>query len=483
MAEPTFFWHDYETTGADSRLDRAVQFAGIRTNADLEPVAEPVDLYCQPPTDSLPAPQAVLITGITPQQAQRDGLSEAAFTAAVHDELATPGTCTVGYNSLRFDDEFTRQMLYRNFFDPYAREWQNGNSRWDLIDLARMCKALRPEGIEWPRRDDGAPSFRLEDLAATNNLQQERAHDALSDVYATLDLARLLKRAQPHLWDWYFQLRRKRAVFKQLDTTERTPVLHVSNFYPAERDCLSMIVPLATHPSNPNAVIVADLGQETDGLVDLDPDAIADRVFTPAADLPEDVSRLGLRTLHANRSPALAPLSVLKHTDTKRLPLDIERCRTRAERLQRADGLAEKVRRVYADADFPPPEDVELALYDGFVPDSDRRMLERVRATPASELASSRDAFSDSRYAELLFRYRARNWPDSLSADEFARWEAFRRERLTTNTALTTYTLDTFFAEIESLRQQTQRSGDDRQLLDQLEAWARQLQDGLPAGP
>ena len=176
MADPTFFWHDYETFGADPRRDRPSQFAGIRTTMALEPVGEPVMFFGKPPRDSPPHPVACLITGIAPQDADRDGLMEAEFAAAVHEQLAQPGTCGVGYNSLRFDDEFTRNLLYRNFFEPYGREWENGNSRWDLIDLVRMCHALRPEGIAWPRRDDGSVSFRLEDLARVNSLKIGRAH-------------------------------------------------------------------------------------------------------------------------------------------------------------------------------------------------------------------------------------------------------------------------------------------------------------------
>ncbi|MGH8173539.1 MAG: exodeoxyribonuclease I, partial [Rhodanobacteraceae bacterium] len=203
----TFLWHDYETFGADSRRDRPAQFAAIRTTPDLETVGEPVSFFCQPPTDVLPEPVASLITGITPQRAHAEGVIESEFAARVNEQLAAPGTCAVGYNSLRFDDEFTRQLLYRNFIDPYAREWENGNSRWDIIDLARMSYALRPHGIEWPRREDGTPSFRLEDLARANRIAQRRAHDALSDVEATLGLARVLRYRQPRLWNWHLGLR------------------------------------------------------------------------------------------------------------------------------------------------------------------------------------------------------------------------------------------------------------------------------------
>ncbi len=473
MSEASFLWHDYETTGIDSRRDRVLQFAGIRTTLDLEPVGEAVSIFCRPPRDALPSPQACLVTGISPQQAQREGLAEAEFVARVHEELARPGTCGVGYNSLRFDDEFTRQMLYRNFHDPYAREWQQGNSRWDLIDLARMCYALRPEGMTWPTREDGAPSFRLEDLCAANGIEQQRAHDALSDVQALIGLARLIRARQPRLWNWYFDLRRKRRALELLDLVHKPALLHVSSRYPATQGCLSMIVPLAQHPRRANEIIVYDLAANPVDLIMLDARDIADRVFTPRADLPEDVERIPLRTIHANRSPALAPLSVLDGVDTARIGLDAQRCHVHRKELLAADGIAAKVQAVFAEAsDFPPPEDVELALYSGFPSDADRRLLDAVRATPPDKL--DRDfGFADPRYAELLFRYRARNWPDTLTPAEHRRWDDFRRQRLGHESALTTLTLARYFAELKALRETEPAAR--QPLLDQLEQWGREL--------
>src|SRR5690349_18330833 len=432
----TFLWHDYETFGADTRRDRPSQFAGIRTTADLEIVGEPAMFFARPPRDMAPDPDACLITGITPQQAEREGVPEAEFAARVHEQLAAPGTCGVGYNSLRFDDEFTRQLLYRNFFEPYGREWENGNSRWDLIDLVRMCEALRPEGIAWPTREDGTPSFRLEHLAAANHLKQERAHDALSDVYALIDLARLIRVRQPRLWDWHFDLRRKQKVFGLLDVVGMTPLVHVSSRYPASRHCLAVIAPLAPHPSRPGEVIVYDLATDPTAWLALDEDEIADRIFTARADLPEDVERIPLRTVRANHAPALAPLSVLQGVDLQRLQLDLARCQGHRDVLHAVDGLAEKLRRVFQRAaELPPPEDPELALYGGgFLPDADKRLLARVRATPPNELGTRAFPFRDPRYPELLFRYRARNWPETLDAGEHARWESFRQARLTRHT-------------------------------------------------
>jgi len=472
----TFFWHDYETSGADSRRDRPLQFAGIRTTLELDVVGAPVMFYAKPPRDAPPHPDACLITGITPQLAEREGLIEAEFAARVHEQLAVPGTCTVGYNSLRFDDEFTRHLLYRNFYDPYAREWEHGNSRWDLIDLARMCHALRPEGIVWPSREDGTPSFRLEHLAAANHLQQEHAHDALSDVHALIGLARLIRVRQPRLWDWYYALRRKQKVFELLDVVNMTPMVHVSSRYPASRGCLTVIAPLAQHPERSGEIIVYDLASDPAEWLALDDDAIADRIFTPRADLPEGVTRIPLRTVRVNHVPALAPLSALQGVDTPRLQLDLEACRRHRETLRGATDLVAKVCRVFQQASaLPPAEDPELALYGGgFLSGAERKSLSLVRATPPEQLGECAAAFRDPRYAELLFRYRARNWPETLDAEETARWQAFCTARLTRHTALTKLTLDDYFARITELRSEP-AAQDKLALLDQLQVWGEQL--------
>lgn len=472
MGAVTLFWHDYETTGADPRRDRPAQFAGQRTTVELEPIGDPVSFHCRPAPDVLPHPEAVLLTGITPQQCARDGLIEAEFAARVHEELAAPGTCGVGYNSIRFDDEVTRHLLYRNFYDPYAREWEHGNSRWDLIDLARLAYALRPEGITWPQREDGTASFRLEDLASANHLQQARAHDAVSDVQALIALARLLRVRQPRLWEFYFALRRKQRAFELLDVARMAPVLHASSRYPASRGCLAMVAPLAQHATQANAVIVVDLDADPAALLQLDAEAVAAQVFSARDALPEGVQRIPLKLVHANKSPALAPLTVLSGVDTARIGLDVERCLRHLERLRAAEGLAAKVQRVFAAPAEGAAPDPELALYAGFLPDADRRLLREVRQTPPAELARRHFGFRDARYAELLFRYRARNWPDTLDAAEQTRWQAFRRARLEGTSGLGGLNREAYFQTIAALRTDPAAAGQG-DLLDALEAWGR----------
>jgi len=329
----SIFWYDYETTGINPRCDRAVQVAGIRTDLELNEIDQPINLYCQPSDDILPHPMACLITGITPSRLEDKGLGEAEFITRTHAQLALPGTCGAGYNSLRFDDEVTRYSLYRNFFDPYAREWQGGNSRWDLIDVVRTAYALRPEGIVWPQ-EDGRVTLKLERLTAANGIDHGQAHDALSDVRATIALARLIRDKQPKLYDWLFQLRSKQRVRDQVRLLQ--PMVHISGRFSAARHYVGVVLPLAWHPKNRNALIVCDLHFDPQPLLDMDAETLRTLLYTRREDLPEGQLPVPLKLIQINRCPVVAPLNVVRAQDHERLQLDMPLYQARAHRLTEA---------------------------------------------------------------------------------------------------------------------------------------------------
>ncbi|UTL90177.1 exodeoxyribonuclease I [Pseudomonas fluorescens] len=424
----SIFWHDYETTGINPRCDRPLQVAGVRTDFELNEIEEPVNLYCRPSDDILPHPAACLVTGITPEQLAIQGLCEAEFMTRVHAQLARPGTCSAGYNTLRFDDEVTRYSLYRNFFDPYAREWQGGNSRWDLIDVVRTAYALRPEGIVWPQQD-GRTSLRLELLSQANGIDHGHAHEALSDVRATIALARLIRQKQPKLYEWLFQLRSKHKVMEQICLLQ--PMVHISGRFSAARNYLGVVLPLAWHPRNRNALIVCDLYQETLPLLRESAEVLRERLYTRHEQLSEGQLPVPLKLVQINRCPVVAPLSVLRPADQKRLGIDLALLQSRAEQLAKQQALwQDKLEFIYGKEDFAAVEDPEQQLYDGFIGDRDRRLCEQVRTLDPAQLAHGHWMFDDPRLPELLFRYRARNFPETLSSEERQRWYGFCQQRL-----------------------------------------------------
>ncbi|KAB7765280.1 exodeoxyribonuclease I [Xanthomonas maliensis] len=478
----SFLFYDLETFGQDPRRTRIAQFAAVRTDAQLQVIEEPVSFFVQPADDLLPSPYATMVTGITPQHALREGVSEAEAFARIADLMSRPQTCTLGYNSIRFDDEFVRCGLFRNFHDPYEREWRGGNSRWDLLDMLRLVHALRPEGIAWPQRADGATSFRLEDLAAANDVREGDAHEALSDVYATIGMARRFRQHQPKLWEYALRLRDKRFAASLLDVVGMQPVLHVSQRYPASRLCAAAVLPLTRHPRIDSRVIVFDLDGDVDALLRLSPEEIADRLYVRAADLPEGEHRVPLKEVHLNKVPALVSWQHLRAADFHRLGVNVEAVLAKAERLRTlGPQLAEKVRQVYAGerASGSTSNDADASLYDGFLAEGDKRLLAQVRSSAPAELGALSERLRDPRLVELLFRYRARNWPQSLTFDEQERWQAYRRQRLLEDRGLGELTLDQYDAQIADLRLTHPDDATKQSLLDQLSAWGSDLRRTL----
>ncbi len=455
MSTHTFLWHDYETFGAEPRRDRPAQFAAIRTDADLNEIGEPIMLYCRPAPDYLPDPQACLITGITPQHCLEHGVPEHEFAARICAAFSEPGTIGVGYNTIRFDDEVTRFLLWRNLMDPYAREWQNGCGRWDMLDVVRMAYALRPDGITWPRHDDGRPSFKLEHLTRDNGLVHDAAHDALSDVRATIALARLLRSKQPKLFDFCLELRRKDKVAEQmglhLDRALRQPFLHVSGMFPAERGCLGVVWPLATHPTNKNEVLVWDCRHDPSELFNLNVETIRQRLFTRAAEMPEGMTRLPIKSVHLNKSPMLVGnLKTLSTQMAARWELDVEQCLAHARIAAGGPDMSAIWQKVFQREAVAASVDVDEDLYGGFVSNGDRRRLESLRTELPPKLATLRPSFEDERLSRLLFRYRARNFPHTLADEEQQAWEDHRAARLFDG-AGGARTIDQLFAEIDAL--------------------------------
>ena len=452
MTAASFYFYDLETWGAEPKKDRIAQFAGIRTDLDLQPLAAPDMAYCQLAPDYLPAPEAVLITGITPQKCQQLGYSEVEFIRQLHQQLSAPQTCVVGYNNIRFDDEMVRHTLFRNYIDPYGREWQNGNSRWDLIDVVRACYALRPDGIEWPLKDDGSPSFRLEDLTKANGISHQHAHDATSDVYATIALAALIRKAQPKLFDYLYQHRQKQKLSALIDVAGLTPLVHVSSKFPALQGCCSWIVPIAFHPSNKNAVICFNLQQDPSLLLTLSVAEIQRRIYAKSIDLASDEVRPALKLVHLNKCPVLAPAKTLSAERAALLGIDRAQCLAHLEILRQNQAqLSAVFLEVFSETERPQTSDnPDYSLYQGFISDYDRQLLPLVHQLSPQQLAVNPPVFQDDRLNQLMFRFRARNYTESLTHAELLQWQRYCHDTLTFGHGNPARTIDDFVLALDN---------------------------------
>lgn len=467
----TFFFYDLETSGLSGRDDRVMQFAGIRTNEQLEQVGEPYNILVKLANDTLPSPEAVLVTGITPQSTQAEGLSEAEFAKLLIDEIFTPNTITVGFNSIRFDDEFVRHLLWRNFYDPYEWAWSEGRSRWDMLDVVRITRALRPEGIEWPVDDKGKATNRLELLTKANGLDHEKAHDALSDVEALISVTKLIKEKQPQLYNYLLGMRDKKEVQRLVNLDDKKPFVYTSGRYDNEFDKTTVAFPLTAAP-NGNA-LVYDLRYNPADLVGLDKKALEKKLYASWEERQaEGFVKLPVKVLQYNRAPAVAPLGVLAQEDGwGKIKLDQATIEAHLKILLAHPEFAETLRTMFENRpEFKKSQDPEAQLYDSFVGNRDKIRIEAVRNAQVDQLSDFHPEFQDERLPHLLLHYKARSFPQSLTKDEQPIWETWRSERLKRQ-------LPGFMKSLQQLG--SKRTDENSQfLLQELQLWA---EDILPA--
>lgn len=463
----TFFFYDLETSGLSGRSDRIMQFAGQRTDLDLNPIGEPVNVLVALNDDTLPSPDALMVTGIAPQQTIADGYTEAQFAQMLLNDIFTEDTIVVGYNNVRFDDEFIRHLLWRNFRDPYEWSWRDGRSRWDLLDVVRMTRALRPEGIKWPVVD-GKPTNRLELLTKENGVDHLKAHDAMSDVEALIAVAKLIREKQPQLFDYLLKMRDKKEVKNLVNLDDKQPFVYSSGRYATEHEKTTIAFPL-TAGKNGN-VIVYDLRYDPTPFVDLDSKSLAKKMYASWEERKaEDFVALPVKELQYNRTPAVAPLGVLEKEDGwKRIGLDQATIEKHKNMLLAAPHFAENLRSLYEDKpEYKKSPDVEAQLYDGFLNDADRLRVQAVAAADEKTLADMHPEFQDDRLAPLLLHYKARNYPRSLSADETVTWEKWRAERIQVQ-------LPSFMKSMERLSKE-QLTDHQQFILQELQLWLENI--------
>jgi exodeoxyribonuclease-1 len=464
----TFFFYDLETSGLNAREARIMQFAGIRTDINLNPVGEPVNVLVKLNDDTLPSPEALMVTGITPQQTVADGYNEAEFARMLATKIFTPETTIVGFNNIRFDDEFIRHLFWRNFYDPYEWSWKDGRSRWDLLDVVRMTRALRPEGIKWPVDDKGMATNRLELIASANKIDHFKAHDALSDVQALIAVTKLIRDKQPQLYDYLLKMRDKNEIKKLVNLDYKQPFVYVSGRLDAEFNKATIAFPL-TAGKNGN-VIVYDLRYDPTPFIQMKTGDLARKMFAAWDERQADgFIRLPVKELQYNHAPAVAPLGVLtQNNGWQKISLDESIITKHKNILLSAPEFAENIRTVFENREeYAKSSDPESQLYDGFVPDVDKMRIEKVRNLNECELADFNPNFTDERLDSLLLHYKARSFPKSLSESEAIVWEKWRAGRINNN-------LQEFVKSLQKLSASV--TDENRQfVLSELQLWAESI--------
>ncbi len=459
----TFFWYDLETFGLNPHYDRIAQFAGQRTDRNLNPIGAPVLLYCKLSDDYLPDPLSCLITSITPQEVQQRGMCESDLIDRINQEFSKPGTCVAGFNSVRFDDEFIRNALYRNFLDPYRREWSNGNSRWDIIDLVRAAYDLRPEGIEWPpKKENGNPAFKLTELTAANNISHEGAHDALSDVNATIAVAKLIKEKQPKLFAYYLGLRKKAKVKELLQVPLGEPVLYTSAQFTTPNGCSHLVMPITAVPNNPNSIICFDLSYD---------------IATLLRAGEEDIMRIpGVLKIAMNKCPFISTMKVLTPDLAIKLGIDVETCMFRYNRLTQESMLPVFFRNAAERDEYEQVRDPDFRIYaDGFFQDSDQRKFMLIRGAEPSQKLNLNLQFEDQRCPQMLWRHVCRNWPEVLTDDEARKWRSFAANRLLNPPGEAPVNLAFFKRKVAEKLESTDTTPKEKIVLSQLKAYGDEL--------
>ena len=431
--QETLFFYDLETSGFNPSQDRIMQFAGQRTDMDLNPIDEPHNYYISLSPDVLPDPQALLVTGITPGQTLESGLSEAQFLKIFTEQIALPNTVFIGFNSVRFDDEFTRHIHFRNFYDPYEWAWKEGRSRWDVLDLVRMTRALRPEGIKWPVDENGQPINRLVQLAEINKIEHESAHDALSDVVATIGLARLINKRQPRLFEYLLKMRNKTDVTELVERV--IPFVYTSGKYENEYEKTTVAVMLAKHPTD-QAALVFDLRYNPADYETLSPEEIVELWSWRNDKADEERKKLPIKTLKYNRCPAIAPLSVLDDSSVSRLGLDMTVVQRHYDALsgsKLSSTVLEAIKIMDKKRELKPrPDDLDIdnTMYDGFISNQDKERALIVRQSSPSQLKELEIKFSDWRLNSLMPLYKGRNFPETLTSEERKVWDNYRAGKI-----------------------------------------------------
>jgi len=409
----TYLFYDTETTGLSRCFDQVVQFAAIRTDARFREL-ERQELLIRLRPDVVPAPRAFLTHRIPLQRCQQ-GVTESEGIATIHRLLNEPGTTSLGYNTLGFDDELLRFSFYRNLLNPYSHQHANGCGRMDLYPMTVAYYLFDKSDLTWPQSNDTA-SFKLEALSLANHLAEGQAHDAMTDVEATLELARRLAKEQP-VWHYLAGYSSRQQSAQRISKLPPWPSgapsdhgadrlgLLIDGRFGAAANFITPVLGLGRHHHYRNQTRWLRLDQPE--LTAATVESIADSAWVV--------------TIKPGEPGLLLPwLGRYQHLLTEpRTTL----CQQNLARLAAEPGLLQAIRQHNLEFTWPdiPGLDLDAALYQaGFFSDQELTLGAELRAAPAAEKSAIAAQFPTPNSRLLAQLLVARNYPEVASSDDLA---------------------------------------------------------------
>ncbi|WP_320196876.1 exonuclease domain-containing protein (plasmid) [Agrobacterium rosae] len=451
-----FVIYDLETSGLNKRFDQILQFAAIPTNDDLEQIAAPVNVRARLLPSIVPSPGALHVT-----QRSISHITDASlptlYQAAceIHDaSMSWSPSMFLGYNSIRFDEEFLRQTFYQNLRHPIYVTNLNGNNRGDALRLLRGVALLSPDSIAVPIDADGRRSFRLEDLGPANGFNPDKRHDALSDAEATLHLCRLIRDRAPGAWSNFSRFANKSNVIEFIHDEDAFALLGER----ADSDFFS-VTHVGQSPKDKNLQYCLDLNSDYVALDRMSHVELCEQVKDPGGPI---------RKFRANASPVMAPLWELE--DQGLLSASSDDISHLGRQIRSNEDLLNRLRSAIVDSERVWPESVHLEeqIYNGFASDTDVALCQRFHQIPWEDRTALIARFQDKRFYRLGRRLIYHERPDLLEHNQFASMRDEVRQRLDGSIADVPWlTIPTALSEIQSMLNEP-ISDEDRQALSSL---------------